>query len=305
MVDNKLVTIYFGRFGSEYVGSPFIVSGNQIYSAIIHEYGMDVIANATKISAGVFHTITAESIGAYPNKQSQDFSKITYNKKDWKGYPVGDTINLNNKTVGTYEDFFQLRSYHTPFIKDTIGSSAVGVNQGEFSDFNRIMRNHRTVIKSGDKINIFSPDRLSFYIISDKPLDIQELSVGAKRNLGFGRVVITNQYTFNLDDLDYSKLGDDEKVIKTAKSGIFGVLNHKKYGYGEFQIENWKDKLFLIRLMTPLCLSSSMDDTKAFERQPDFMVGDVYRRHQEVIWRKGHPETLFCISDGSVFTYGK
>lgn len=296
MAGEKSVTIYFGRFGSEYIGSPFMIGGNQIYSAIIREYGLDAISKADKISSGIFHTITAESVDIY--------NKFSYNKKDWKGYPVGNNINLSEKTIRTYEDFFQLRSYHTPFIKDAIGSGRVGVNQGEFSDFNRIMKKHRTVIKSGDKINIFSPDRLSFFIVSDTPPKIQELYVGAKRNLGFGQVVITNQYTFSLDDLDYSKLGDDTNVINTAKSGILGVLNHKKYGYGEFQIENWKENLFLIRLMTPLCLSSSMDDTSTFEHQPNYMKGDVYRRHQEVIWRKGHPETLFCISDGSVFTYG-
>lgn len=302
MDSKKIVTIYFGRFGSEYIGSPFIVGGNQIYSAIIRECGLDAIQSAVKISAGIFHTISVESIGAYPNKHSQDFSCITYNKKDWRGWLVGESINLNKKTIRTYDDFFQLRNYHTPFVKDSVGKSNVGVNQGEFSDFNRIMRRHGMIIKSGDKISVFSPDRLSFFIISDTPPEIKELSIGAKRNLGFGRVVITNKYTFNLDDLDYSKLSDNKKVIDTAKNGIYGVLNHKKYGYGEFQIENWKDR-FLIRLMTPLCLSSSMDDTHQYEKQCNYMQGDVYRRHQEVIWRKGHPETLFCISDGSVFTY--
>lgn len=291
-----LTTIYFGRFTSGYIGSPFLVGGNQIYSAIIREFGLDAISSAVKVSHGVFHSITPESIDR--------FNKCTYNKKDWMGYPVGDKINLSNKTIKTYNNFFQLRNYHTPFIKDSIGSSAVGINQGEYSDFNRIMRNHRSIIKNGDKINIFSPDRISFFIVSDNPPDIEEISLGAKRNLGFGRVIITNKYSFNIDDLDYSELGNDKKLIETAKSGISGILNHSKYGYGEFQIENWKGQ-FLIRLMTPLCLSSSMDDTTVFEKQPDFMSGDIYRRHQEVIWRKGHPETLFCISDGSVFTYAE
>lgn len=284
MVESKdLITIYFGKFETQYIGSPFMIGGNQIYSAIIRENGLDSIKSASKISHGIFHTI--------PKGAS-----------DWMGWKVDDKINLNEKTIKSYKDFLQLRSYHTPFIKDIPGKQK-GINQGEYSDFNRIMRKQDVIIKSGEKIDIFAPDRLSFFIISNNSIDLNELSIGAKRNLGFGRFKITNEYSFNIDNLDYSKLSDDKKVIETAKNGIKGILNHQKYGYGEFSVENWSDR-FLIRLMTPLCLSSSIEGSRNYDTVPDFMKGDVYRRHQETIWRKGHTEKLYCISDGSVFTYG-
>ncbi len=284
MVESEnLITIYFGKFNSEYVGSPFMIGGNQIYSAIIKENGLDIIKSATKISHGIFHTIPKYS-------------------SDWKGWHVNEKINLNEKTIKTYNDFFQLRNYHTPFIQDTMGKDK-GINKGEYSDFNRILRKQEVIIKSGEKINIFTPDRLSFFIISDNPPELDELSLGAKRNLGFGRLKITNKYTFNINNLDYSKIGENKNIIETAKNGIRGILNHNKYGYGEFQLEDWKET-FLIRLMTPLCLSSSIKESRIYETVPPFMKGDVYRRHQEVIWRKGQTENLFCISDGSVFTYG-
>lgn len=286
MVESRtIISLFFGKFDSPYIGSPFMISGNQIYSAIIRENGMEAIKNATKISHGVFHNIPANHI---------DYrGKATYNRKDWRGWPVGEKINMDERTINTYDDFFKLRSYQTPFIKNT----------DAHSDMSRLLRSHRFILKNGDKIDSFHADRLSFFVISGARVEISELHLGAKRNMGFGSLTITNSYSFDIDSLDFSVFGDNQKLIDTAKSGITGILNHKKYGYGEFKAERWKEDKWLIKLSTPLCLRSTIEGARNYDILPPFMVNDTFRRHRENIWRKGKIETLYCVSDGSVFLY--
>jgi hypothetical protein len=280
MVDAKpVITVYFAQFDTPYIGSPTMINGNQIYSAIIREKGLAAIQNSIKVSHGIFHTIVKGS-------------------KDWKGWPVRNKANINEKTIKSYGDFFQLRNYNTPFIKD----------MDQLSDYNRLIDKHRAIIKNGDKIDMFFTDKLSFFIVSDRNniVDLDSFSLGAKRNLGFGHVTVVNEpYSFELDSLDFSELGTDMDRINTAKNGIVGVLNHSKYGYGEYRIESSasiKDK-YWVRLTTPLCLSSTVDGSREYQLPPPFMKGLVYRKHKEEIWRKGKPEKLYCISDGTVFMY--
>lgn len=286
MVEQRnLITLYFGKFESPYIGSPFLISGNQIYSAIIREKGMNETEGLKKISHGVFHTILPESINHR--------GKVTYNKKDWKGFPVGDKINISNTTMKTYDDFFQLRNYNTPFAKDTNGNY----------EYDRIMRHHRLSICSGDKIDLFHADRLSFFTVGNHGVDIENLQLGAKRNLGFGMFSITNKYSFDLESLDFSIFNGNENLINTAKNGICGILNHAKYGYGEFRLDGWVDDKWLIKLTSPLCLESTIEGSRCYNNPPPFMKNEGYRKHIESIWRKGKPEKLYCVSDGNVFLY--
>jgi len=287
MVESRnIITIFFGRFDSPYVGSPFLVSGNQIYSAIIREKGLKVAKGLRKISHGVFHNILPEYIS--------NLGKVSYNKKDWKGYPVGDKINLSEKTIEKYNDFFQLRNYHTPFLKD---------NMNGILERDRIMNHHQIVINSGEKMDLFHADRLSFFTVGNEALEIEQFQLGAKRNLGFGLFTVSNKYSFDLDSLDYSIFGDNKVLIDTAKNGITGVLNHAKYGYGEFKMESWGDKGWLIRLTSPLCLESTIKDSRNYPLPPPFMKSEGYRKHTESLWVKGKVEQLYCISDGMVFLY--
>jgi hypothetical protein len=118
--------------------------------------------------------------------------------------------------------------------------------------------------------------------------------------------MVNEPHSFNIDSLDFSEFGNDAKLIETAKNGMTGILNHKKYGYGEYQIkksEKSKGK-YWIQLTTPLCLSSTIEGSRNYIVPPPFMIGDVYRKHKESIWRKGKVENLYCISDGAVFVYG-
>jgi len=286
MVESRdLITLYFGRFESPYVGSPFLISGNQIYSAIIHEKGMEMAKELSKVSHGVFHTILPESIN--------NRGIITYNKKDWNGYPVGEHINLSEKTIKKYDDFFQLRNYHTPFLKDTTANL----------EYDRIMRHHQIIINSGEKINLFHADRLSFFTIGNNEIELEQLQLGAKRNAGFGLFSITNKYSFYLDSLDISMFDGNKKLIDTAKNGITGILNHAKYGYGEFKLDAWADKGWLIRLTSPLCLDSTITGARHYSVPPTFMKSEGYRKHSESLWIKGRVEKLYCISDGNVFLY--
>jgi hypothetical protein len=280
----NLITIFFGKFESPYVGSPFLISGNQIYSAIIQEKGLDKTKDIEKVSHGIFHSIPPELIDYH--------GKITYNKQDWMGWHVADKINLNEKSIKSYNQFFALRSYQTPFIKDSASA-----------DYDRLMRYHRLVIKSGEIIDAFHADRLSFFVVGGRELELDELRLGAKRNAGFGIFRITNRYSFGLDSLDFSEFGDDLKLIGTAKSGITGILNHAKYGYGEFKLEKWRSKGWLVRLTTPLCLESTIKGSRRYTSPPSFMKSEGYRKHTEFMWRKGRIERLYCVSDGSVFLY--
>jgi len=282
-----IINLFFAKFESPYAGSPFLISGNQIYSAIIREKGLSEIQDTLKVSHGVFHSIAPEGLNYS--------GKTTYNKKDWSGHPVGDKINLDAKHIKSYNDFFQLRSYDTPFIKDN----------NKRADFDRLMRKHRFVIKSGENIDVFHADRLSFFIVADREIQLEQLQLGAKRNMGFGLLNITNHYSFELESLDFgSVFGDDENLIETAKNGITGILNHAKYGYGEFKLEPWKGGTWLVKLTSPLCLDSTVEGARHYEHLPPFMKSEGFRKHREFIWRKGKAETLYCVSDGSVFLYG-
>lgn len=287
MVESRnLITVYFGKFESPYVGSPFLISGNQIYSAIIREKGIKIAKGLKKISHGVFHTILPENIS--------NLGKINYNKKDWKGYPVGDKINLSEKTIEKYNDFFQLRNYHTPFLK---------YNMTGILERDRIMKHHEIIINSGEKMELFHADRLSFFTIGDNEIELKQFQLGAKRNAGLGLFTISNKYSFDLNSLDYSIFNNNRTLIKTAKQGIMSVLNHTKYGYGEFKLESWGDKGWLIRLTSPLCINSTVNGATDYQVPPQFMKSEGYRKHVETIWLKGKLEQLYCISDGTVFLY--
>ncbi len=280
-----MITVYFGRFESPYVGSPFMISGNQIYSALIHEKGLNETKGLKKVSHGVFHVIPPKSIDGR--------GKISYDKRDWKGFVVSDHIHLSDKTIEKYDDFFQLRSYSTPFIKDNSADH----------ESDRIMRHHQISISSGEKINLFHADRLSFFTIGDHEIDVDNIQLGAKRNTGFGLFSITNKYSFYLDSLDYSIFGDDKNLIETAKNGITGILNHAKYGYGEFKLHAWGNKGWLIRLTSPMCLDSTINGARHYSLPPPFMKSEGFRKHSESLWIKGKVEKIYCISDGSVFLY--
>ena len=287
MVESRnIITIFFGKFDSPYVGSPFLVSGNQIYSAIIREKGLKIAKGLKKISHGVFHNISPEN--------TSNLGKTSYNKKDWKGYPVGDKINLSEKTIEKYTDFFQLRNYHTPFLKD---------NMKGILERDRIMKHHQIIIQDGEKMDLFHADRLSFFTVGNEELQIEQFQLGAKRNAGFGLFTISNKYSFNLDSLDYSIFENNKALINTAKNGIMGVLNHAKYGYGEFKLESWGDKGWLIRLTSPLCIDSTVNGATDYSIPPAFMKSEGYRKHVEALWIKGKVEQLYCISDGNVFLY--
>jgi len=293
---NDLVTIYFGTFDSIYSGSPIMIGGNQIYSAIIKSYGINAISDISKVSHGIYHFIPIENIDYY--------GKVTYDKSDWKGWHVGNHINLDGKSVSTYSDFMSLRQYQTPFIKDIQNKKTNVV----CSEPTRILKKHTFSINDGNKIKTYVPDRISFFIISknDPCIEVGDnIQLGAHRNLGFGNVNITNKYTFCIDDLDYSCFGTDNILIATAKEGIRGILNHQKYGYGEFMIEKQKknDNVWFIKLITPLCLSSTIENTRRYDTPPRFMYSYSYRQRMNYIWRKGKEEELQCISDGNVFVY--
>ncbi|MFA4870921.1 MAG: hypothetical protein WC623_22170 [Pedobacter sp.] len=281
----SIITVYFGQFDSPYVGSPFLVGGNQIYSSIIREKGLSEAKSLQKVSHGVFHSILPESINS--------LGKMSYNKKDWKGWPVGTHITLSDKTMSKYEDFFQLRNYSTPFLKENNGNH----------ETERIMRHHNIAIQSGENFDLFHADRLSFFTVGDHEIDLKQMQFGAKRNMGFGLFTITNSYSFNLNDLDYSVFGDDTKLIDTAKNGITGVLNHAKYGYGEFKLDSWGQKGWLVRLTSPLCLDSTVQGARHYSIPPSFMRSEGYRKHSESLWIKGKVEKLYCVSDGNVFLY--
>lgn len=289
MVESRnIITIFFGQFESQYVGSPFMVGGNQIYSAIIREKGIQYAKELTKVSHGVFHELP------------------DYRSTNWKGWYVRDRINLNNKSIVTYDDFMELRNYNTPFIKE-VKTKKEKENYNWLADYNRLLLKHRFQIsngKNGETIDAFLPNKLSFFVIGKDDVNLDYISLGAKRNLGFGSLKITDTYTFDINDLDFLNLSDDHKIIDTAKNGIYGIYNHAKYGYGEFKIEKWVNKnKHLIRFITPLCMDSTIEGSTTYDKLPSFIKSDNYRKTREFMWRKGKPETLYCIADGSVCLY--
>lgn len=307
-MDSKIISLFFCRFESPYIGSPYMIGGNQIYSAIMKEHGKNFISSVDKVSHGIFHSIPPGSTR-------------------WKGgnlFVSENTAVSGKGLIESYEDFMKLREYNTPFIKDT--------DYG--SDYNRRIIRHQLKLCNGEKKDSFAIQNLSFFIISDKSIEINKeelLCLGSKRNLGFGRLRITDSKIFEIDSLDYSIFKENQKLVETSKTGIIGVRNHKKYGFGEFSIEPWikennknpknnrnkeenkqtekeikcqenkKDK-WIIRLTTPMCLSSTLEGAEPHDSQPSFMVGEIYRKHREFIW-KNKLETLYCASDGCVFFY--
>ena len=284
-----MITSVLAEFTSAYApGRTFdMVAGNAIYSALIAEKLISSY-DGRKISHGIFHEIP------YVVKEG---GKKKTTARDHHGHPVSTAEGKSQVSkIETYRDFFLTRQYITPHKSIA----------GEYDDL-RVVHSQKVRLNDSTVVDVLHPHYLTFFVITKDGSGIDlhrdnEFRIGGRRNLGFGNVRVLDVGQIGLDELDYSVFGDDSKLIKDAKNGICGICNHKKYGYGEFEIVAWRDN-HLVKLISPMCLRSTLPGSNIFGRIPTLLEEDDYRERIDRLWIKGRIHELSCIDRGQVFGY--
>ena len=286
-----MITSVVAEFVSAYApGRNFdMVAGNAIYSALLATRHVDTgNKNLLKVSHGIFQEIP------YVIKSG---GKVKTMARDHRGHPVSTAEGKSQVSkIKTYRDFFLTRQYITPYRSLA----------GEYDDL-RIIHSQDVRLNNSVVVNILHPHYLLFFVVTKDGSEIDlhrddELRIGGHRNLGFGCVRVLDVGHIKLNEIDYSVFDDNEKLISDAMNGISGIYNHKKYGYGEYQIDKWRDG-WIVKLTTPMCMRSTIRGANIWGRIPSFLREDDYRERIDRIWIKRRIHELACIDRGQVFGY--
>jgi hypothetical protein len=277
------ISLFVGKFESPYSGNIDTVSGYAIHRALLSN---NIIKHddksIEKVSHGIFHHY-AENIRqsyweSYDGKLF-DISYIYENK-----IKVSDDLRINDKSK-TYKGFMESRNYYIPFGEGCKPKDHPYINPN-FSIIRGVLNKKRDY-----NINFYQPTYLSFFIISDNDICIDEIRLGHKRNDGYGKLKIMDKVHFDISDMN---IPFDGRIKETALNGIKGIGTNQKYGFGEFKIDvNKRTGKYYIEFLTPFCLNNS--------NLPSFIKEDCFRSIDCIITHNGKPETLRCIDRGQIF----
>lgn len=282
-MNNPNITFFLGMVHSPLVGERSIINGHSIYNALLRS-GKFNPKDIKKVSFGISRNIPIP-IDNFNIKfiKIQEEPKILKNKKQKNS----DNI-LNNITKNGYSGFIDLRSNQH-------------ILTNYLYDYSNIQFDVIRPIYGRELIHYIH--HFVFYIIWENKLpdiDFQwfEFSLGKERNIGFGYTRIEKYLNINMEEI----LEDvPDKYKSTIRNGIEGIYNHKKYGFGEYIITETNNKVPIIKLITPLCLKTSIPKCGVYGSLPSFIdKQSEYTTIDYPIWHKGEKHILECVDNGLV-----
>ncbi len=269
-MNNPNITFFFVSMKSPYISKRTNINGHAIYNALLRTRMFNP-KDISKVSFGISQNYPISLKGKndfYVNIEEPD-KKKTIIKNIEKGYEGFKILRLSqNNLTNPLLDYSPI-----PFLF--------------------VCPKHGNVITH--EIQYFN-----FYIIWNGNVpDIKfkgfEFGIGKSRNKGFGFAVIHDYMHTN-----------SEQIIKdsidsfTAYSGLCGIYNHSKYGFGEFIVDKTKDDVSLIKLITPLCLNSEIIGSTSYGSLPAFIKPIEYDKINYYLYHKGIESKLECIDNGKV-----
>lgn len=279
---NTNISFFLGRMHSPYLGNTNIINGHAIYNSLLKWTDVNA-GDIEKVSFGISQNDPISLKGS--NKYQLNVSETPKIEKPKR--KIRDTV-LDNLSKG-YDAFKVLRGIENSLTNPNIDYSPI--------PFEIIKPKHGTLI--AHKIDYFT-----FFIIwKNKIPDIDftgtELTIGAGRNSGFGFTTVERVFNTTLSQILFG-LPEEDKTY--AMSGISGIYNHARYGFGEFIIDQSKTtKKKLVKLTTPLCMRTTYPEATQYGSLPSFITPTIYEKTDNFIYDKGTRHTLGCIQSGKTF----
>lgn len=281
-MNNPNITFFLAMVHSPVVGERSIINGHAIYNALLRtgKFRPDDIKKVSfGISRNVPIPITGSNIRTIEIKEEQKSDK---NKKE-RSYSILENINKNG-----YDGFLDLRSNQHILTNYLLDYSNIQID----------------IIRPvyGQEIVHYIHHFVFYVIWKENHPDISfkwfEFNLGKERNNGFGFTKIEKYLHTNMNQL-VNSLPDHYKF--TVINGIEGVCNHKKYGFGEYIITETKKRVPIIKLITPLCLKTTIPGGNIYKSLPSFIdKQNEYTTINYPIWHKGVKHNLECVDSGLV-----
>lgn len=282
---NSNISFFLALMHSPYLGNTNIINGHAIYNALLCWEDIKP-SQIEKVSFGIPQNAPIALRGS--NKYITDLEeepKIEKQKPGKEKKKLSASI-LDNLTKG-YEAFKVLRGTENTLSNPMIDDSPI--------PFDILRPKYGTVI--AHKIEYFI-----FYVvwhgsIPENSYTNTEFTLGAGRNNGFGFTRIERTFNTTIKDLIAGAPNE-----YSAASGIKGIYNHDRYGFGEYIIDSSRATgRTLVKLTTPLCMKSTYPKATHYGTLPSFFVPVQYEKKNYYLWDKGTEHILECIPDGKAF----
>lgn len=288
-IRNYNISYFLVLMHSPLISKRNIINGHAIYNALLRS-GKINPDEILKISFGISQNIPISLKGSNKyliNVEEEDKIPIRKEKK----IKIKPTI-IDNLTEKGYDGFVALRKTENNFTNPLYDFSPIPF---------KVIKSKHTELH--DDLISHCISYFTFYIIwkNEVPsIDFKnmEFGLGKARNNGFGFSRIEKVVNITTDQL-LSKVDGD--LFDTTLKGILGIYNHKKYGFGEYIIEN--NKWF--KLTTPLCMESSLKDTGKYTFTPSCTEIDNYIISPYYLWDDNHLYELKVINAGKTFILKK
>ena len=251
------------RFESPYVGNPYYITGNGIYHAVASRL-TDAQRASISVSHGVFFNVASVEVGGKRRTA-----------RDSEGHLISTQAGASPiSKIWTYEDFFLLRTQRLETLNlhgpwgEMFYEESLPVRPLRFdnSDQHRLRRPE----EGGDEAIVW--EYLNFYTHGCDDLDpnlFDGISLGGKRNKGFGATSLADSAEVRVDELDFLSL---------ERSGNVDAL-----------------------LITPICLKSQFPGTEPCAFPSFAMQPKMYRTRSEFIKHGDQRYGLELIDHGQRF----
>lgn len=307
--DDVKVVVYLCALQSPHIGPRDHVRGYALYRAMLNNLPELNPRLVYKVSHGLFH-VYGQGIRSsyYDRSDGNKYDTKTLacktpgaSKEHYQDIILNEYVKLDGARVKNYLGFRALREFDFPFGEGTMtrGSypavvrpytfMARGKEQSVLGDDGReIAQRKDSAIRSA---------LITFFTLTDSSVagynPGESFSIGAARNSGYGRVTVLDKTEFPLSELDFGEAytGDLKNL---ALTGIRGIGDHQKYGYGEFLLYKTRAGAMYANLITPY--SDSRGALPSFLEPPPLV-----RTCTEHMWYKGAMVSFVCVADGQSF----
>ena len=256
---------------SPYIGRRTVINGHAIYNALLHTNKFNP-KDIKKVSFGITQNLPISYRGKndfYINIEEPE-KKKTLIKNIEKGY----------------DGFIALRTLQNNLSNPLIDYSPI--------PFTVISPKHnKEVVHQIQVFNFFIIWNNNIPEINFKEL---EFGLGKARNNGFGFVKIHDYVNTNTSKIINGSSFDEYTVI----NGIEGIYNHTKYGFGEYIITETSNKIPIMKLISPICLNSTIPKSTQYGSLPTFIKDTDYIKSPYYLWYKNQEHKLDCINSGKV-----
>lgn len=269
-LNNYHITFFLCVMQSPYIGRRTVINGHSLYNALLREKKINP-KNVVKVSFGISQNLPLSLKGKndfYINIEEPEKKKTL----------------IRNIEKG-YDGFVALRWMQNNLSNPLIDNSPI--------PFEIIKPKHC------DQEIVHQIQYFNFYIVwknevKDDFKDF-EFGLGKARNNGFGFCRVHDYISTTLERVVE---GSIDKY--TACHGISGIYNHARYGFGEFILQKTSQNIPLIKLVTPLCLSSTIPDSTKYGALPSFIKETNYTKDKYYLWHKNSEHELEVINSGKV-----